>query len=242
MAELFAINHETGNLTQWTAAVSEAMSAVTPGLAGTNYAASKTMNANVGYLRKDFTWTTGVLRIRLYMDQNTTASASGSIYPRVLNIFNETQGLLVVDMLWRTINGFAQQRPSFRGYNDASGFYATAEQAVTVGPHYYELRLTRAATNSSADGSASVFLDGEASATYATGAIIDNFDRMLPTDTYSLRVGIAGSGDANLSGTFLFDEIVAVDTDTVIGGLPSTRSVSVAVAAQRLGLDVGLHF
>jgi len=148
-------------------------------------------------------------RARFYVDPNTlTMGASeafrifsasqngGSRTPLVINLKMDGGYRIVIDAL----------------NDDLTGALANS-YAITDAPHYVEVYVKRAATDSSADGTVEIWIDGVSKGS-ATGKDIYN---LWYDYTLNVRLGAIYGIDAGTSGTFYLDELIVNDDGGLIG-------------------------
>jgi len=171
-------------------------------------------------------------RARFYVDPNTlTMGASeafrifsasqngGSRTPLVINLKMDGGYRIVIDAL----------------NDDLTGALANS-YAITDAPHYVEVYVKRAATDSSADGTVEIWIDGVSKGS-ATGKDIYN---LWYDYTLNVRLGAIYGIDAGTSGTFYLDELIVNDDGGVIGPYIPYPSVTIApTSASAVGANLG---
>jgi len=199
-------------------------------LAGTNYGVSFVIN-DTGTLY-GFTSisanTSGVVRARVYFDPNNISMGSSDEFV-FFYLREASYGDYFVEfhLYYDSVEHY-KIRPIT--YNDATAnaFGGTSYQ-ITDEPHYLEIIVTRASTDSAADGSAEFWIDGNSK---VSASNIDNYD----TFSNFGMVYFAASGlDATTSGEFYMDECVVNDDGSEIGPY-STGDLTTSVSD---GLTLG---
>jgi hypothetical protein len=211
MTNIVAIDHETGDLTQYTSTVTDGgdlSAAAGAALAGTAYGLSCLIDdQNDIYGVKSVTMPATALRIRFYIDINSLTMTSGDEF-YVLRLLGGSYTLLIIIV----IKGASTYSLSGQAYRDAGDAWVVRTGVITDEPHYAELLLTRATNNTSADGTFAFYIDG--AQVGATNTIIDNYDNWAQAN--ALRFG-CGWLDAGTSGTLYLDELIVNDTGDLIG-------------------------
>lgn len=224
MAVLFDINLEA-DLSEWTSTVTDSgdlswsNDATAQAVANTAGAMKLVIDDTVaiygqGSLLSPYS-TTGILRVRFYIDVNSLTMANANAFA-ILRANSSAGNICAVYLQYTTGTGYQIIE---RIYNDADGLADSSAYAITDAPHYIEIQLLRATNSTSNDGSLQLWIDGVDKQTL-TG--VDNYDRFIHfKDLFA--GGVVGI-DAGTSGTFYCDEIKVNDNGDVIGPVapPST--------------------
>jgi hypothetical protein len=225
MSVIVSIDHSTGDLTQYTTTVTDGGNlsvAAGAALGGSNYGLSCYINDTTAIYGQYVTATntSGVVRARFYIDPNTLTMAASDEFI-VFSIKNSSDLIVsYVDLFYSATFGY-RIRSFIR--NDAGADTANAITTISDAPHYIEIKVVRATTNVSADGSIQLWIDGISIDTVGS---IDNYDRFL--DCKNFYFGPSGALDAGTSGTLYLDELVANDDGGEIGPVSSTVTITVA--------------
>jgi hypothetical protein len=238
MAVIIDIDHETGDLSEYTATVEDSgdLSAQAgAALAGTNYGLQLVIDDTTAiYGYKSFANnTSGVCRSRFYINPNTlTATGATEI------------------MLWRLYNSLNENIAYCRIYyvsGTQAYIYATIVgdtaqsstniYAITNAEHRIEINLIRATDADDSDGSLQLWIDGTSKETKSG---IDNYDRFFDVArTYLGAITVS----PNISGTFYLDELIINDDGSEIGpvsGGDLSINIAPSVPAYQLtGVKVG---
>jgi len=158
--------------------------------------------------------TSGKLRFRFYYDPNTFGGSASDFY--IIALRNSTPANIGFVSAYRSSGGIYRIR--ITAYNDVPATVESARYDISDAPHYVEVYLQRAATNSSADGSMQLWVDGTDAAVTLTG--IDNYDRFPNFAT--IRMGPQAVGSGVGTGTIFFDELVINNDGELIGPLGNT--------------------
>jgi hypothetical protein len=214
-AVIIDIDHETGDLTQYTSVVNpdgDLSVAAEAALADTNYGLRIFIDdttAIYGAFDLAFPYsTTGKLRARFYIDPNSLTMANSDNFS-MFEVW-ATAGL-ILRLVLRYITGSGYNiRSTF--YNDTGGSTTVDHAVFTDAPHYIEVNIVRATTNVSADGSMQLWIDDLDQG--ITGNV-DNYDRFVNFRT--LSIGAILSVDVGTSGIFFVDEIIVNNDGSEIG-------------------------
>ena len=234
MSQIFNINLETGDLSQFDTVVSggsNVISAVSPGLIGSGYKLSCEVNdTNTMYAQKDFTQlVSGIYRLRRYFNSNALTMASGDIFD-IGRVQSGTSYRALLRLLYQS----GSYKLKLRTVQDGSINADTNYYDLSDEEHYIEFLVQYASSASASDGQAALWFDGQQQETL-TG--LDIFDISQPDN---LRVGAVNGLDTGTSGTFLLDEILLNDDGSEIGAIepPTTEAPPVKFGRQKARLDL----
>lgn len=228
MSVIIDIDHETGDLSQYTNTATDLgdLSVVdSAALAGTSYGLSVFIDGT-GVIYGEYALvsedTSGSLRMRFYIDPNSLSMADTNEFA-FLYVYNNSSGLILVAVInYTTLNGY---RLRCATYDDGGTGRYLSYVTLDDAPHYIEILLTRAATIDSNDGVLTMWTDGTLSYTRSD---LDNNGRFA--NFKSLMIGAVGGIDAGTSGAFYLDELVVNNDGGEIGPVSAggpTLSVNV---------------
>jgi len=214
MSVIVDIDHEIGDLTEYTSTVTDGGDlsvAAAAALAGTVYGLNVLIDDTTAIygIKSGLNDTSGKLRARFYIDPNTLTMATDDqfIVWRAQN--TSTASLAKVDLYRSAAPAYRIQVTIF---NDAGAGTASSFYTITDEPHYIEIYLQRAATSISSDGSLQLWIDGVSKQTISG---IDNYDRFPNFDI--IHLGAIANLDAGTSGTLYLDQLVVNDDGSEIG-------------------------
>lgn len=225
MSELVHITHEGGDLSEWTATVTDGgdLSASTDaGLVGT-YGMSgyidDTNSINAYYLFGDL-GTVSAYRFRFYIDLTDLTMQSGDNYYAggiINNSTVNTYHYVGRDATGKYIIWYFRNDTGSVTHNSGKLYLSDA-------PHYVEVHMVRATTTSSYNGGIYVYVDGglEYSATN-----FDNYETASWGGNDRIQLGAINNIDAGTSGYFYYDDIIVRDDGTEIGPALTTVEDSV---------------
>ena len=238
MSVIVSIDHETGDLSQYTGNSTDSGDlsvAAEAALAGTNYGMKLVIDdTNNLYAYKDITSnTSGKARLRFYIDPNSITMANAD----ELEVFASyrtasfTVGvrLMYVKFNYTTAGGYAIRAAII---DDGGVANLTSSYAITDAPHYVEVYLQRASSAVASDGSLQLWIDGVSKQT-VTG--IDNYDRFAG---YVRTVLGAYTLDSGTSGTLYLDELVVNDDGSAI---PLTIVGNATLIGSGTEIGIGLN-
>lgn len=213
-SRLFNIQHETADLSEYDATVTDGGNlSVTAdaALRGSNFGLSCLIDSTGAiHGEKDISTPVDALQLRFYVDPNTLTMTDLD----TLNILGlRTVGGAVAQILFmqlRINSGNYQIRT--RTFNDAGTGVNGTYKTITDAEHWVEVELKRAATNVSSDGTVKIWVDGVLESTTSS---IDNFD--LWAFINAVRLGVVNNSPAGTSGTFYLDELVVRGDNQQIG-------------------------
>jgi len=210
MPEIFNINHETGDLSQYNSTVTDSGDlSVTEAaaLAGT-YGMQVQINDIGGiYGHKDFAQlTSAVYRYRIYIDPNDLEIASGDSF-RVAIVYDGGADRSQITLKHDGSN--YQVRANV--IDDSSNWNNTSYYDITNEAHYIEVLVEYASGAGENDGRLTLWIDG------AQQEQKGNLDVYSVTKPQDARLGAVAGLDASTSGTLYLDEFVLRDDDTEIG-------------------------
>lgn len=207
------IDHETGNLSQYTD-TSGADISVAAGAAmnSSSYGISNLVDDTTA----DYATKSGLnsvrnkIRFRFYIDPNGVSMATGSVTGVFCfrNLNTDTMGIVRLEY---TVAGYWL---AVRLYNDAGSGSTTRYCSISDAPHYVEVYAKRASTNVSSDGSIDWWVDGVAQ-TSISG--IDNYDVWTEVDSVRIGNGVFTGVPSGMSGTFYLDELKVNQSGLLIG-------------------------
>jgi len=213
MAELYDIDHETGDLSQYDSTVTDGGDlsvTAAAALAGTGHGLSCLIDdTNRIYGVKDQADPgTGKFRCRFYSNPNTLAMPNNT-YFYVFFWHSTAAANYVFIMSFRRIAA-GDYRLYFQPYNDA-GILASINKPLS-GEQYLEIYIVQASNAVAADGSVEWWIDGVSQDTWNN---VDNFDCFANADFH--RLGAASKPAAGTTGTFFLDQLYANDDGSEIG-------------------------
>lgn len=212
MSNIFSISHESKNYAEWD-------SQTNPGdldivsdaaLAGTVYGLEVTVDDSVSHTcEKNMPGSYNeTIRFRFHFDPNGLTMAEGDYFylARIIRA-NPSVGLFCSAQL-QYESGY---KAKANIQHDGGGTLNRKSSVLTDGPHYFEIKLTRASGSAANDGTLYAYIDGS-----EFGSITnwDNYDSWLGLTSFV--AGISGR-DAGTSGVFYLDEFLMRDDDTLIG-------------------------
>ena len=212
MAVIIDIDHETGDLSQWSSlsdAGGDLSASASAGLAGTGYG----MAVQINDTQSPFATaqvsdnTSGVVRIRFYFDPNSLTMGNGNNH--FLGTLRSGSNIATFKLEWTSSGGYGFQAQLVGDGTTLS----TAYHSIADEPHYIEVRLVRATNSTSNDGTLDLWIDG----VHKEQLVGDNFDQF--GFFRQLRLGATSGVDAAASGTYYFDEIVVNDDGSEIGAV-----------------------
>lgn len=212
MTTIIDIDHEAGNLSEWTSlsdAGGDLSASNAAALAGSSFGMACRINGTDSFYAEyqlGASNTSGVVRVRFYFDPNSLTMANNQNH-FIGNMRSATTNILTWRLGYTTANGHNLVVQMIR---DADSVQTTAHN-FTDAPHYIEVRLVRATTNVSADGTLDLWVDG-VHIQQLTG---DNFDTF--NNFRTMRLGNTSGIDATTSGTYYIDEIKVNDDGSEIG-------------------------
>lgn len=229
MAVIVDIDHEAGDLTEYTSTVTDSgdlSAAAAAALAGTGYGLQVVIDDTTAiYGTKTVTTnTSGVIRVRFYIDPNTLTMTSGTNH-WITRVYSAAPGLINVVYLYKSGTNYQLDMVA---YNDADGVVGSTATTITDAPHYIEFYTKRATTNISADGVFTWWIDGTQ---ITTTTNIDNYDRF--SSFGRIEIGAVIGIDATTSGTFFIDQLVANDDGAEIGAYSTGIKIPVLLAQYR---------
>jgi hypothetical protein len=215
MTILVNINHETGDLSQYTATYTDSGNlSVASAAALANTVKGMSVNLPGGtttakYAEKNITLATNNYRTRYYLDPNTLTITQ---YCN-LNIADALQNstayqLFACYLTW----DLAPYQIKWGAGKDSGSNTAGNTYTITDSPHIIEINIVRAATNVSSDGTAELIIDGVSKQTI-TG--LDNYDLFPVIDR--VRMGACSGVTTGMSGTYYLDELIVNNDGGIIG-------------------------
>jgi len=207
-----SIDHETGNLTQYTSTTGTVSVTGAAALASTSYGLSVLINSTaykIGFKSLNEKPTT--VRARFYFNPNSiTAPTDDSFDMFAFQQDDVTYyDFAYVYMAWNATDGYYL----YAGYetDDLTGHDGN-HKIISNASHYTEITVTQAATSISSDGTFQWWIDG-ISQESITG--IDNYN-LMSDQNIRIKIGAWNFGAA-WSGTIYIDEIIVSDNDSPIG-------------------------
>lgn len=233
MAIIIDIDHEGGNLNEYTSTVDpdgdELNATVGAALAGTDYGLAVTIDdtdAVYGVYTLGTANISGVVRARFYIDPNSLTMANLDQF--LIARFNVTEGgnaFLLINIVMSASVYYIR----LQVIDDApSGTYMSLH-SITDEPHYIEVKHIR--SSGADDGSVQLWIDG------ANKQTISDIDNDTCAATFQqIQFGAVSGVDAGTSGTFYLDELVVRDDDTEIG--PVVRTVNLTATGITTGAPI----
>jgi hypothetical protein len=207
------IDHEAGDFSEWTGLSdpgSDLSVSGSAGLAGTaNGMAVRINDTQSAYAiyTMGADDTSGILRIRFYLDPNGLTINSGSNH--FIGALRSNTNIATFKIEWTTTDGFGFQAQLVGD----SATLSTAYYPISDAEHYIEVQLVRATNSTSNDGTLDLWIDG----VHMEQLVGDNYD-MFPYFR-QLRLGATSGVDATSSGTYYLDEIVVNNDGSEIGAV-----------------------
>lgn len=201
---LVDIDHETGDLSEYSGSEGTVSATAGAALAGTSYGLAVEITEGVGggaWVMFDPAITPDVLRARVYLDPNGLTMADGD----EVDVMYLKPGFLY---LVKSGSNYAVKALYYT--DDLPG--ATDLAVITDAPHYIEVQIARASAELATDGTCQIWVDG-VSADSVTG--IANYSVFV--DTEGAALGQSSSAGATVSGTLYLDEWIVNDTGDEIG-------------------------
>lgn len=239
---LVDIDHETGDLSQYTSTVTDGGDLSVTGsaaMAGTNYGLSVMIDDTVsifGAVTLGTPDTSGKLRARFYLDPNslTMSNTTGHYIFNTKHTTSSGNDLCEVS-LYRS--GAGEYQIQAHMYLD-SGTAVTSAYTISDAPHYIEIYLQRATNSTSNDGSLQLWIDGVSKETLSGR---DNYDRFVSFGY--CKMGATFGVDATTGGTYYMDELVVNNDGSEIG--PAVSIVEANLSLNRIegvSLQASLEF
>lgn len=243
MAVIVDINHETGDLTEYTSTSTDGghlSAAAGAALAGTSYGLNCYIaDTTAMYGQATVTTnTSGKLRFRFHFDPNSLANAGNFTFD-IIRAYSSTNAVLLNVAFYKSSGAYGFQ-VSGRDDANAAKFLSPTTFAVSDEPHYFEIYLTRASTADANDGTLTVWMDGTSKGTLTT---LDNNGQFGNFSYIRFGAGVGAGITSGTSGNFFYDEIVANDDGGEIGPKISAYTITAAAGAFTLtGIAAGLAF
>ena len=229
MAELFNLTFPT-DLSEFTSTVTDSGDMAqnsAAGLGGTTGGVRYTIDDTTAiYGLKDFTALGASptdFRYRFYFDFGSLTTSSGNDFV-LCNIERATGGIVESSISLKNVSGTLKFNHKL--LTDAG---SPTSNDVTIGATsgYVEVWITKATTNSSADATSKMYINGSLSDTISGLDLYDAFELIA-----RMRIGAVGGLDAGTSGSFDLDEMVSRNDSTVIGA-NNTAPVLTAIGNHR---------
>lgn len=222
MSIIIDIDHEGGDLSEYSSTATDAGSlsvAAGAALASSNYGLSCVIDDNnliYGQATLGTANTSGTMRLRFYIDPNTISMGNNDVFS-VLIAFNSSNfGVVNVQLLY----GNSSYKISPFVVDDAGSSVSLGTHVITDEPHYIELKLTRATSDSANNGTAEVWIDGTSKQSSTT---LDNYNRFV--NLSYVRIGAVQGIDTTTRGTIYLDELIVNDDGNLIG--PATGAITI---------------
>jgi len=225
MTVIVDIDHEIGDLSEYTSTVEDSGDlSVESGaaLAGTGYGLQLNIDDTVviyGIFTLQSNNTSGVLRVRFYIDPNDMTIGDGDSF-FVQNCLNNLSSTLsVIELQYDSGVGYGI-KAAIR--DDANAYHYSSTYTISNAEHYIEYKLIRATNSGSGDGSIQLWVDGVDKETVAS---IDNYDKF--SELRIVHLGAYYGIESGTTGFLYLDELIVNDDGGEIGPLtPSTLSAS----------------
>lgn len=210
MSILVDINHEAGNLNEWSSITGSPSATSGAALATSDYGMNTPLGSD-NYGAFTFTDnTTGIFRCRFYFNLNSFTMTTGQTFYFMAALANGTNFARVRIYY----NGGTDWVLQIQAVNDAGGTNSVSHTIDYNTAYYLEFEITRASSSSASDGTNYAWLNGTSIGTPVTN--IDNYDRFNLVD--EVRLGSLHSwSNPTISGTIYLDEIIANDDGSEIG-------------------------
>lgn len=214
--ELFNINHEVGNFSEYTNTATDGGDlsvSSAAALNGSNYGLRAVINDNNSlFAYKDVVKTTNY-RYRFYFDPNSISMANNDRF-MISHLYQNGGSWIWMDGVDYYRNSSGVYYLSFGGNDDAGAWSVYDEIAISDSPHYIEIAMVRATTAVSSNGSYEWWVDGVSQGLF-TG--IDNYNLM--NDQNWTETLCADSVDTGTRGTIYFDDFKANNDGGQIGAV-----------------------
>ena len=231
MAEIFNIDHETGDLSQYTSTATDAgdLSVTAAALCGSYGLQAFIDDANSIYGQKDFNQlTSSKYRFRFYIDPNGLVMADYDEF-EVCEIYYNGNYRARVILSYLSGN----YRIRARVYSDGGVAHSTGYYVISDSEHYIECLIEYASSSTASDGVFTLWIDG-VQQEQITG--LDLYDLAKPNQA---RLGAIGGLDAGTSGTLYLDAFILRDDNVEIG--PCGAAGRAKKRLLRVGVRQGVH-
>lgn len=231
MAIIVDIDHEVGDLSEYTTTVTDSGDlsvSDAAALAGTVHGLDVLIDDNTlifGSYTLGSPITPSYIRYRFYVDPNSITMADTNAF----TLFNVRAGS---NILSEVNLHYASSSYNLRAtiVNDAGSVSMSVDAAISDEPHYVEVLLTRSTNADSNDARMDWWVDGNAQ-TALTGA--DSYTRFENIDIF--RLGAVSGIDTGTRGTVYLDQLVARDDNTEIGEYEEEESNSASPSSSASG-------
>src|SRR4030067_1482924 len=161
MSVIVNIDHETGDLTQYTSTVADGGDlsvAAGAALAGTGYGLSALIDDTTSFygVKSGLNNTSGQFRARFYLNRNTLTAAAANIF-NIFRTFNTSSQQLSIAYL--RVTTIPTYRIKVSIFLDSGSYVDSAYYNITDAPHYIEIHLIRASSAVASDGSLQFWID-----------------------------------------------------------------------------------
>jgi hypothetical protein len=229
MANLFSSGFETGDLTEWSSAVTD--SGKLSVSAGAKLHGSYGMQIDVSstaakYVVDATPNSERRYRCRFYFNRGT---ASIQDYEQVTILKAMSSANLTYYVQYRYQSGVYSIQLNVM--NDAQAPTGTSFYTITDAVHYIEIDCLISSTAGANDGTATLYIDGSSKQTL-TG--IDN-DQNVVTD---VRWGCTGGDNSPETGTIYFDDFASNNDGTAIGAYVATAALTGTATASITEADI----
>lgn len=223
MTVIIDIDHEAGDLSEWSSTVNDGgdlSAAVGAALAGSSYGMEVLIDdttAIYGIYTLGTDDTSGVVRIRFYFDPNSITMGNSNHF---IGALRSSSNIATIKMEYDSGTGYAIQAQLVA----EGGTVSTSYYPITDAPHYIEIQVVRATTISSLDGTLDLWIDGD----HKEQLVDDNFN--IFTLFRQLRLGATSGIDSTTSGSYYIDEIVVNNDGSEIGAVGGGGSTETLTA------------
>lgn len=213
MAQVATIDHETGDLSQYTTTVDPdvgELNVTNAAAMGGLWGMAATMDdADSLYGRLVFAAiATGIYRLRFYFDPNGLDYGDWEDF-RIFQLHRDAALRLLVYIRWR--DGTNTFYISVDVIDDNGAYIGTNWYTITDDAHYIEILVEYADDPGSENGELTLWVDG------ALQENINDIDIFTRTQPNEMRMGAVGGVDAGCDGTIYLDEFIIRDDAVEIG-------------------------
>lgn len=231
MSVIVNINHETGDLSQYTTTVEDSgdlFVASDAALAGTSYGLSCYIDDTTAiYGQKTLASadTAGTIRFRLYIDPNSLTSVNGIEHSIAVLYNSSSAAFFYVYLAYTTVNGF---RVRCAILNDSVAGEFSAYYDITDEPHYLEFQVQRATSADANDAWFKMWVDGTLRDTVTGKDLYTRF-----ADFSFIRFGAISGIDVAYNKAYYLDELIVNNDGSEIGPVVTRAALPVYMAQYR---------
>ena len=222
VGKLVDIGHETGDLTEYDSLVdpdNDLSAVVAAALAGTAYGLACIIDDAVAFRAiASVSVDTGELRVRIYVDPNTLTMATNDAFIYfAVRASSAPYNLAYLGLTY----GVSDYYFDMLVFDDAGSGAGYDNVVISDGPHWVEIRLRRASTETSFDGEFEWWVDDVQQGLVSD---IDNYDAFAFISAIWIG-GHSGMDYPDTQGTFYLDQLVVRDDGSEIGSVALTIPV-----------------